>query len=294
MNIEKFWTLINDKLISWLEAAVQLLPNLVLALATLLVFIVLAKVASVWFSKAISKAVKTDQVATLITSIFKISIIVIGIFFALDIVRLSGAVMSLLAGAGIIGLAIGFAFQDMTENLIAGFVMGVRKPFVVGDIIKTKDCFGTVSKINLRNTLVENFYGQLSYIPNKILFKNELQNYTKLGKRRIEIPFGISYSDDPEHARKVIVEAINELDFVVNKQESDVYAESFGDSSINLLLWFWVDYPKEPGFMLIRHRAICTINKVLADNNILIPFPIRTLDFNAKGGSELGAQLSRE
>lgn len=294
MNIEKFWALINDKLISWLEAAVQLLPNLVLALATLLVFIVLAKVASVWFSKAISKAVKTYQVATLITSIFKISIIAIGIFFALDIVRLSGAVMSLLAGAGIIGLAIGFAFQDMTENLIAGFVMGVRKPFVVGDIIKTKDCFGTVSKINLRNTLVENFYGQLSYIPNKILFKNELQNYTKLGKRRIEIPFGISYSDDPEHARKVIVEAINELDFVVNKQESDVYAESFGDSSINLLLWFWVDYPKEPGFMLIRHRAICTINKVLADNNILIPFPIRTLDFNAKGGSELGAQLSRE
>ncbi|USE69914.1 mechanosensitive ion channel protein [Pseudoalteromonas maricaloris] len=294
MNLEKFWTLINDKLISWLESGVQLLPNMILALMILIFFTALAKMSSIWFSKAIKKAIKTEQVASLISSIFKVSIIAIGIFFALDIVKLSGAVMSLLAGAGIIGLAIGFAFQDMTENLIAGFVMGVRKPFMVGDIIRTKDCFGTVSKINLRNTLVENFYGQLSYIPNKILFKNELQNYTKLGKRRIEVPVGISYADDPEQAREVIVEAINKLDFVVNQKETDVYAESFGDSSINLLVWFWIDYPADPGFMVVRHQAICTISRVLADNDILIPFPIRTMDFNAKGSTTLSAQLSQE
>ncbi|PCK30938.1 mechanosensitive ion channel family protein [Pseudoalteromonas piscicida] len=294
MNIDKFWTLINDKLLSWLESAVQLLPNMILALMVLLLFIILAKISSFWFAKAINKAIKTPQVASLISSIFKIAVIAIGIFFALDIVKLSGAVMSLLAGAGIIGLAIGFAFQDMTENLIAGFVMGVRKPFVEGDIIRTKDCFGTVTKINLRNTLVENFYGQLSYVPNKILFKHELQNYTKLGKRRIEIPVGISYADNPEQARTVIVEAINKLDFVVNPKETDVYAESFGDSAINLLLWFWIDYPAAPGFMAVRHQAICTVHQVLAENDILIPFPIRTIDFNAKGGEKLSAQLSQE
>jgi len=294
MEIDKFWKLINEKLIAWLEGAIQLLPNIILALCVLIFFTLLARVLSVWFSKVIYRIIKTAQVASLISSVFKIIIILVGVFFALDIVKLSGAVMSLLAGAGIIGLAIGFAFQDMTENLIAGFVMSVRKPFMVGDIIKTKDCFGTVSRINLRNTLVENFYGQLSYVPNKTLFKNELQNYSKLGKRRIEIPVGISYADDPEQARALIVEALNQHDFVLDPDETDVYAASFGDSAINLLVWFWIDYPSEPSFMLVRHKAICTINRVLSDNDILIPFPIRTLDLNAKGGTRLGAQFTQE
>lgn len=294
MEIDKFWKLINEKLIAWLEGAIQLLPNIILALCVLIFFTLLARVLSVWFSKVIYRIIKTAQVASLISSVFKIIIILVGVFFALDIVKLSGAVMSLLAGAGIIGLAIGFAFQDMTENLIAGFVMSVRKPFMVGDIIKTKDCFGTVSRINLRNTLVENFYGQLSYVPNKTLFKNELQNYSKLGKRRIEIPVGISYADDPEQARALIVEALNQHDFVLDPDETDVYAASFGDSAINLLVWFWIDYPSEPSFMLVRHKAICTINRVLSENDILIPFPIRTLDFNAKGGTRLGAQFTQE
>ncbi len=104
MNLEKFWTLINDKLISWLESGVQLLPNMILALMILIFFTALAKISSIWFSKAIKKAIKTEQVASLISSIFKVSIIAIGIFFALDIVKLSGAVMSLLAGAGLLAL----------------------------------------------------------------------------------------------------------------------------------------------------------------------------------------------
>ena len=294
MNLEKFWSLINEKLIGWLESGVQLLPNIALALIVLVVFTLVANIATRCFSKAIDKVIKVEQIATLVSSIFRVVIITIGVFFALDIVQLKGAVMSLLAGAGIVGLALGFAFQDMTENLIAGFVMGIRKPFIVGDIIKSKDCFGTVKKINLRNTVIENFYGQLSFVPNKILFKHELQNFSKSGIRRIEVPVGVSYDEDPQNVREVLVEAINKLDFVINPEQTDVYACAFDSSAIKLLVWFWIDYPGETGFMVARHEAISTIHSTLNENDILIPFPITTLDFNAKGGVTLEQQLSQE
>ena len=176
-------------------------------------------------------------------SIFKVIVLCVGVFIALDFVGLKGTVTSLLAGAGIVGLAIGFAFQDMTENLIAGIAMGIRKPFKAGDVIETDDVFGSVHSINLRNTLIESFYGQLILVPNKVLFRNVLKNYTTLGVRRIEVPVGISYGDDIEKAKEVIVDKINNLDFVIRKNETDVYAEGFGDSSINLLVWFWIKYP---------------------------------------------------
>ncbi|MCF2910510.1 mechanosensitive ion channel family protein [Pseudoalteromonas sp. DL2-H2.2] len=284
---QDFWSLINEKLVHWAELTIKNLPNLVIATLIFIVFVILSKFLARWLLTLLKRLFESNQIAGLIAGICRVILVAIGFFFALDIMGLSKAVASLLAGAGIIGLAVGFAFQDMTENMIAGVVMGIRKPFRVGDVVEAGDTFGTVRRINLRNTLIENFYGQLAIVPNKILFKNELINYSRLATRRIEIEVGISYADDIEQAESVIVEAINELDGVIKQHETDVYACGFGDSSVNLLVWFWIDYPGEIGFMQMRHKAIIAIHRTLEENDILIPFPIRTLDFNAKGGANL-------
>lgn len=291
-QIDKAYELINEKLQTWLEGGIKHLPNIVVAFLIAFAFGIIAKIAGNVLRKVLRRAFESKQIADLLTSIFKAFIACAGIFIALDFVGLQGTVTSLLAGAGIVGLAIGFAFQDITENFIAGVAMGIRKPFEIGDVIEANDVFGNVEEINLRNTLVTTFYGQRVIIPNKILFRNILTNYTVLKHRRIEVPVGISYADDPQKARQVIVDAINEKDYVINKDETNVYAESFGDSSVNLLLWFWIRYPGEPNFMEVRHDAIVTIQRALNEADILIPFPIRTLDFDAKGGEKLNAMLS--
>ncbi len=291
-QIDKAYELINEKLQTWLEGGIKHLPNIVVALFIAFAFGLIAKVAGNILNKVLRRAFESKQIADLLTSIAKAFIACAGIFIALDFVGLQGTVTSLLAGAGIVGLAIGFAFQDITENFIAGVAMGIRKPFEIGDVIEANDVFGNVEEINLRNTLVTTFYGQRVIIPNKILFRNILTNYTVLKHRRIEVPVGISYADDPQKARQVIVDAMNEKDYVINKDETNVYAESFGDSSVNLLLWFWIRYPGEPNFMEVRHDAIVTIQRALNEADILIPFPIRTLDFDAKGGEKLNAMLS--
>lgn len=290
-KIDEIYKLLTEKLEGWIESGITVLPNIVVAIVIAIVFGLLAKAVGNVSGKIMRRTFESRQIAGLLTSIIKFIIIIAGIFIALDFIGLKGTVTSLLAGAGIVGLAIGFAFQDMTENFIAGIAMGIRKPFEIGDVIEAEGVFGNVREINLRNTLVETFYGQLEVIPNKILFRNILTNYSYLGHRRIEVPVGISYADDIEKAAACITEAMNEKDYVINKEETAVYAESFGDSSINLLLWFWIRYPGERSFMEVRHDAVTTVKNVLDDNDILIPFPIRTLDFNAKGGDKLNAML---
>ena len=287
-GIETFWQLINEKLQVWMEAGIKHLPNLAVAIVIAIAFGVIAKVIGKLSQRVLRRTFDSQQIVSLLTSIIRVAIATAGIFIALDFIGLRGTVTSLLAGAGIVGLAIGFAFQDITENFIAGIAMGVRKPFQIGDVIKAEGVFGTVEAINLRNTHVMTFFGQREIIPNKILFRNILTNYSVNGKRRLEVPVGISYADDPEQAASVITDAINQLDFVVDKDETGVFAASFGDSSVNLLVWFWIDYPGEPGFMIARHKAVVTIQKALNEADILIPFPIRTLDFGAKGGETLG------
>ena len=292
LQLETFWQLINEKLERWVEASIKHLPNIAVAIFIAMAFGLLAKIVGNLAHRVLSRTFDSTQIVGLLTSIIKVAIATAGIFIALDFIGLRGTVTSLLAGAGIVGLAIGFAFQDITENLIAGIAMGVRKPFQIGDVIEAEGVFGNVEAINLRNTHVMTFFGQREIIPNKILFRNILTNYSVNGHRRIEVPVGISYADDPQQAAEVLTEAVNEFDFVIRKEETGVWAESFGDSSINLLVWFWIEYPGEPGFLAARHQVIVAIQRALSDANILIPFPIRTLDFGAKGGEKLNAMLN--
>jgi|TARA_B100000614_G_scaffold151607_1_gene134378 small-conductance mechanosensitive channel len=292
LQLDTFWQLINEKLERWVEASIKHLPNIAVAIFIAMAFGLLAKIVGNLAHRVLSRTFDSTQIVGLLTSIIKVAIATAGIFIALDFIGLRGTVTSLLAGAGIVGLAIGFAFQDITENLIAGIAMGVRKPFQIGDVIEAEGVFGNVEAINLRNTHVMTFFGQREIIPNKILFRNILTNYSVNGHRRIEVPVGISYADDPQQAAEVLTEAVNEFDFVIRKEETGVWAESFGDSSINLLVWFWIEYPGEPGFLAARHQVIVAIQRALSDANILIPFPIRTLDFGAKGGEKLNAMLN--
>lgn len=293
VDVTKFKTLIESKLQVWIEEAIKLLPNLVMAFITILLFSLIARYAAKLARNILKNIVDSAEVINLLTSILRVIIFIAGLFIALDFMSLKGTVTSLLAGAGIVGLAIGFAFQDMTENLISGITMSIKKPFKIGDIIEAEGVFGNVKAIKLRNTLVETFSGQLKIIPNKILFRNILTNYSSTHKRRIELDVGISYADDPQQASDVIVNALNNCDFVIDKSETAAFAKEFGASSVNLIVWFWIDFPGNKGFMQARHDAVIGIKQALEEADILIPYPIRTLDFGIKGGESLRHSLPK-
>jgi len=282
-----------DKLETWIVEFIRMLPNLVIALLVLVVFYVLGKAIRKTVKKLLSKATDNRTIINLLETIAGVMVIGIGFFIALSVLQLDGAVTSLLAGAGIIGLALGFAFQDIASNFISGIILSIRHPFGLGDIIQTNDIYGTVQKMNLRNTIIRTPRGQIVYIPNKSVFENVLENFTKTGERRIDLSCGVSYGDDLEKAKKIAVEAVKSLENYNADKDVEFYYDEFGGSSINFKIRFWVNFYTNPDYWSARSDAIIAISKKFDEHDIMIPFPIRTLDFGIRGGEKLNTVLGR-
>jgi small-conductance mechanosensitive channel len=291
MEIDSIYELITGKVQTWLETTIEMLPNLAVALLVVIVFYTLAKLIKNVVGKMLGKVTNNKTVTGLAQTILGVLVIGIGVFIALSILNLDGMVTSLLAGAGIIGLALGFAFQDIASNFISGILLSVRHPFGVGDIIETNDLFGTVQKLNLRNTVIRTPQGQTIYIPNKVVYENPLMNYTNNGERRIDLSCGVSYGDDLEKARKVAIEAIEGLEARDASRDVELYYNEFGGSSINFTLRFWIAFEKLPQYWGAQSEAIMALKKAFDENDIMIPFPIRTLDFGIRGGEQLDASM---
>lgn len=287
MDIQNASELVIEKLENWLRQLIQMLPNIALAILIIVIGYFLAKLIRNLLYKGMLRVTKHNALLSLATNVVYVAIILIGLFIALGVLDLDKTVTSLLAGAGIIGLALGFAFQDIAANFMSGIFLALRKPFKEGDIIETQEKTGVVEEMNLRATLVRSFQGQYHIIPNKDVFQNTITNYSRLGRRRIDLEVGVSYGDDLEKAKKVTLEAIKSLDYILKNQDLSLYYSEFGDSSINFSVRFWIDFAKQPDFLRAKSDAIMAVKKAYDDNDIMIPFPIRTLDFGIKGGEKL-------
>ncbi|MDY0343898.1 MAG: mechanosensitive ion channel family protein [Lentimicrobium sp.] len=278
-----------EKIDSWWETFISMIPNMGVAILLLIVFVVLAKLAAKTFKKIFTKTSENKALTSLFTTIIKYTIIGIGLFIILSVLKLDKAVTSILAGVGILGLALGFAFQDIAANFVSGIILAFRTPFSIGDIIKVNDIMGTAMATNLRTTIVKTFTGQEVFVPNKDVLQNPIINYTVLGKRRIDIGVGISYGDDLDKVQAITLETIKKIDGVIDLDNTVFDYEEFGGSSINFNIRFWISYPGEPGYFKVKTDAIKAIKKAFDENDIMIPFPIRTLDFGIRGGEPLSS-----
>jgi len=196
INIKEAVNNMFNKVEGWIEAFATLLPNMAIAFLLLILFVILAKFSKRLLSKLLGKATDNKVLENLFGTITYYIVLGLGIFIILGILGLDKTVTSLLAGVGVIGLALGFAFQDISANFISGIILAFKTPFRVGDVVELNGIMGTVEKTNIRVTVVHTFQGQEVYIPNKDVMQNPIYNYTKLGKRRIDLSVGVSYSDD--------------------------------------------------------------------------------------------------
>ena len=281
-----------DKVGLWIEDLVLSLPNLLAALVVLLLFWGLARLARGLLKRVLGRFTRSPDVTRVIAGMAYLGMLLVGLFLALGVLNLDKTVTSLLAGAGIIGLALGFAFQDIAENFISGIVLAVREQFHEGDIIGSNDFMGVVEQVQMRATVVRTFQGQRVLIPNAEVFKNPLVNYSQLGKRRVDVAVGVSYGDDLEEARRIATESVEGLPQRDPSRPVQVFYEEFGDSSINFQLRFWVDFAQQTDFLDARSEAIIAIKKAFDGAGITIPFPIRTLDFSDAGTDRLRGELT--
>jgi small conductance mechanosensitive channel len=279
-----------EKLIGWGQQAILALPNLIAATLVLLVFWVASRALRSTFARVLARTHAPQPIQRLLVQFAGMAVIAAGFSVALGILELDKALASLLAGAGILGLAVGFAFQDIAANFMAGLIIALRRPFNIGDLIETNGYFGSVDHIELRTTRIRIPEGQLILIPNRDVFNKPITNFTQSGERRVDISVGVSYGDDLDKAERVTAAAIERVADRA-KRPIEVFFEKFGDSSVNLVVRFWLDSTQQGDYMAARSAAIMSIRQAYRENDITIPFPIRTLDFGIVGGEKLSEAL---
>ncbi len=287
MDVNQALNLVSDKLTVWAKELIRLLPNIALAAVILVLGIFVAKFIRKISLKLVRRVSHFETINSLFSSVvYAISLGVV-FFVVLSVLQLDKAVTSILAGAGILGLALAFAFQDIAANFMSGVFLSFRRPLAVGDIVKSNDHMGVVEEINLRDTMIRTFQGQRVIIPNKDVFQNTIENFTVLGKRRLDLSVGVSYGDDLRKVKDITIKAAQKVSVRSMTDDITLYFEEFGDSSINFSLRIWLNATDQPTFLQGRHEAILYIKEAYDANDIMIPFPIRTLDFGIKGGEKL-------
>ncbi|HET7898592.1 MAG TPA: mechanosensitive ion channel family protein, partial [Flavisolibacter sp.] len=283
MDINNALELIQRKLTVWLQQLIKMLPNLMLAVLVIIAGLYVSKIVSRFARKVFSRLSHGVVITNLFGTFIYLTCVGVTLFAALSILKLDKALTSLLAGAGIVGIALAFAFQDIASNFMSGMLLIVRKPLRVGDVVKVKEYMGKVQNITLRDTVVMTFQGQMVIIPNKDVLQNPIENFSLLGKRRMDLTVGVSYGEDLEKVKDVTLQACAGIKGLSPNDPTTFFYQEFADSSINFTLRIWAATPEQPDYLRVRSEAITCIKKAYDDAGISIPFPIRTLDFGIKG-----------
>ena len=263
-SLEKLW---ND--------FVSLLPSIAAGIVALLVFYIVARIAS-WLTRRYLGKLRISELAvSLLSRAAFIAILVLGIFVSLGVMGVNAG--ALVASMGLFGVALGFALKDVIENFVAGFVVILQRPFEAGDMIIIGEIEGEVLEVRLRDTIIRMYDGRQAFVPNATIFTQPLTNNTRTRRRRMDFDVGISYSDDTAGAMRVAVEALGGVDGVLDDPSPFVIARGFEESSVGLRVYFWIN-PVKTDFLKVRSEAIAGIKRSFQEAGIEIPFPIITIN----------------
>jgi len=253
----------------------RLLFRLVLSVVVLLTFMQLGKLVQ----KIVGRALSPDRVnlshllREMILAAVKNLVILMGALIALA--QLGIALGPLLAGLGIAGFIIGFALQDSLSNFASGMMILIYRPFDVGDFVDITGVQGKIYKMSLVNTTFLTVDNRKLVLPNNMIWKSVITNYTDQETRRVDLVFGISYGDDINKAEAVIRETLAKFDAILDEPETVVRVYELGESSVNLIVRPWVrteDYWET--YWGLTKEVKLAFDKA----GITIPFPQRDLN----------------
>jgi small conductance mechanosensitive channel len=296
---------IVDKLTKWAITTIKLMPNLVMGVILIIIFWFLSAYAARLANRLILRFTGYRHIARLMARITTLAVFTLGIILALDALNLDKAVGSMLAGIGILGVALGFAAKDLFADFIAGIVLHFEHPFHLGDRVQTlqksatpsgwksEEILGYIDSIQWRATIIRGRRGERYTIPNSAILSNPIVNYYISGNRRVDLYVGIDYTPDLQQVEDLALEAVRALDPPSRNPDRPVefFYEEVKDTTIIFRIRFWTDDPDQMVFLTARSEAIKAITEAFKAQVIIMPSAVVTLDFGITGGSSLRDQL---
>lgn len=219
--------------------------------------------------------------AGLVRSAIRFVFILGGIVVALDMLGAGALLGAVLGGAGVIGIALGFAMRDTIENYVASLMLSLRQPFRPNDHVLIGDLEGRVIRLTSRATILMTLEGNHLRVPNAQVFKAVILNYTRNPQRRFDFKLGIDADDDPRAAMTLGQDTLRALPFVLGDPEPTARIDEVGDSNIVIAFFAWIDQ-READWFKSRSLAIAAVKQALEESGFALPEPIYRLRFDGR------------
>ncbi len=249
------------------------LPKLLSALVLFILTLYLASLLSRLVRNIMQRRRADPGISLLVYHITRWGLIIAGTAAALQ--QVDFELTAFLAGLGILGFTVGFALQDISQNVVAGLLLLIQKPFEIDDLIEVENYRGHVRSVDLRSTELHTLDGQNVLIPNASVFTTPIINYSRQATWRINLGVGVSYDSDLEQVRRVTLQAVRNIPDILNSPPPDLYFHTFNDSSIDFTVRYWIDARQINPFTA-TDPAVVAIHRAYAQAGIEIPFPIQT------------------
>lgn len=268
-----------DTTIDMVNSVFLNLPYFLVAVVVFIFFIFLAKYTGKLINRIFLRTSAQNSVRLISVKITKVVIILIGFFLALGILNLDKVLTTVLGAAGVIALAVGLALQGTLNNTFSGVILSFLPRIQIGDWVETNDFSGRVTDIDLRSVVLQTADQNIVVIPNSKIVDTPFKNYSRSDRGRIVISCGIGYESDLEKVQRLTEDVIRSEFEQRPGEQIEFFYTGFGDSSIDFVIRFWTNVRDQRDVSIAKHKGILAIKRTFNENNINIPFPIRTLDF---------------
>ncbi len=272
------FTKLTLKLEGWWDAIILKLPNIAIAILVMVLSYFVARGISNLLRRILRKQMQDQSMRRIISKIVYGIILLFGFFLALGVLELDKALTSILAGAGVVALAIGLALQSTLSNTFSGIMLSFLPRIKIGDYVETSEHGGFVHEISLRNLVLRRPDNHYVIMPNSKFIEEPFVNYSLVKRGRITVSCGVAYGSNLHKVKELVTKAITDNFPLEHGERIEFYFTEFGDSSINFMTRFWIDCVKKSQMYAAQDKAILLINDLFAQEDINIPFPIRTLD----------------
>ena len=260
----------------WVMARV---PYLVIGCVVFMTFMVAGRIVKK-ILLATGKRTRLDvTLADLLGRLTSFVIALLGLFVAAVIIFPTFQPGDLIAGLGITSVAIGFAFKDVLQNFFAGILILWRRPFRVGDIIKTSDFEGRVEEITVRSTRLRTADGERAVIPNGDVYTSGVLVRTAYERRRLSFSVGVGYKDSIEEARETIRKVLLRTHSVLKDPVPEVFVVELGASSVNFRIYFWIE-SRHTDVLKVKDAVATGVKLALDKAGIDMPYPHTVLLFH--------------
>lgn len=257
------------------DTLIEAWPRIAVGLATLLVAVVLGRLIGGYVRRRYCR-LDRPSFANVMSRVTRLSFGLVGVLAGITVIFPTIQPVNTLGSLGFFSIAVGFAFRDILENLLAGILLLFRAPFRMGDEVDIEGTRGTVQEINLRETVVRTYEGRRVLIPNATVYKNQLVVQTAYDAVRSEGVVGIAYESDVESARGIALEALRGADGVRETPAPQVLVGELGASTVDLQLLFW-SAPQQLHVRRTRDAALTAVKAALDAAGVEMPADIVVL-----------------